>query len=105
MNFVMTVRTSTLTCASNPTYYFAAFYLLTNMYSASEIAAYVAQARKSGGEDAADMMAALQGAQTAYLQAAYDQAATSYGSMASYIDNGLQLDQATQNAIRQRLLV
>ncbi|WP_239007911.1 tyrosine-protein phosphatase [Burkholderia anthina] len=58
-------------------------YLLTNMYSASEIAAYVAQARKSGGEDAADMMAALQGAQTAYLQAAYDQAATSYGSMAS----------------------
>ncbi|MCA8093536.1 tyrosine-protein phosphatase [Burkholderia anthina] len=80
-------------------------YLLTNVYSASEIAAYVAQAQRSGGQDAADMMAALQGARTAYLQAAYDQVATSYGSMASYIDNGLQLDHATQNAIRQRLLV
>ncbi|PFH26317.1 protein tyrosine/serine phosphatase [Burkholderia sp. JKS000303] len=80
-------------------------YLLTNVYSASEIATSVAQAQKSGGQDAADMMAALQGAQTAYLQAAYDQVTASYGSMASYIDNGLQLDQTTQNAIRQRLLV
>ncbi|WP_346428385.1 tyrosine-protein phosphatase [Burkholderia sp. Nafp2/4-1b] len=80
-------------------------YLLTNVYSAAEIAAYVAQAQKSGGQDAADMMAALQSAQTAYLQAAFDQVATSYGSMKSYIDNGLQLDQATQDTIRQRMLV
>lgn len=80
-------------------------YLLTNVYSASEIAAYVAQARKSGGQDAADMMVALQSAQDAYLQAAFDQVATSYGSMTSYIDDGLQLDQPTQNAIRQRMLV
>ncbi|RQZ09981.1 protein-tyrosine-phosphatase [Burkholderia sp. Bp9031] len=80
-------------------------YLLTNVYSASEITAYVAQAQKSGGQDAADMMAALQSAQTAYLQAAFDQVVTSYGSMTSYIDNGLQLDQTTQNAIRQRMLV
>ncbi|AOI98229.1 protein-tyrosine phosphatase [Burkholderia diffusa] len=80
-------------------------YLLTNIYSASEIAAYVAQARKSGGQDAADMMAALQGAQAAYMQAAFDQVVASYGSMASYIDNGLQLDQTTQNAIRQSMLV
>lgn len=80
-------------------------YLLTNIYSASEIAAYVAQARKSGGQDAADMMAALQGAQAAYMQAAFDQVVASYGSMASYIDNGLQLDQTTQNAIRQSMLI
>ncbi|WP_321852627.1 tyrosine-protein phosphatase [Burkholderia diffusa] len=80
-------------------------YLLTNVYSASEIAAYVAQARKSGGQDAADMMAALQSAQATYLQAAFDQVVASYGSMTSYIDNGLQLDQTTQNAIRRSMLV
>lgn len=80
-------------------------YLLTNVYSAAEIAAYVAQAAKSGGQDAADMMAALQGAQAAYLQAAFDQVVTSYGAMASYIRDGLQLDQATLNTIRQRMLV
>ncbi|MGU7812584.1 tyrosine-protein phosphatase [Burkholderia sp. AW49-1] len=80
-------------------------YLLTNVYSASEIAAYVSQARKSGGQDAADMMAALQSAQATYLQAAFDQVVASYGSMTSYIDNGLQLDQTTQNAIRRSMLV
>ncbi|MGU7769377.1 tyrosine-protein phosphatase [Burkholderia sp. MR1-5-21] len=80
-------------------------YLLTNTYRAAEIAAYVAQARKTGGQDAADMMAALQGAQAGYLQTAFDQATASYGSMASYIANGLQLDQATLNAIRQRMLI
>ncbi|KVL54688.1 tyrosine-protein phosphatase [Burkholderia territorii] len=80
-------------------------YLLTNVYSASEIAAYVEQARKNGGQDAADMMAALQSAQAGYLQAAFDQVVASYGSMTSYIDNGLQLDPATQNAIRRRMLV
>ncbi|AFQ48366.1 tyrosine-protein phosphatase [Burkholderia cepacia] len=80
-------------------------YLLTNVYSASEIAASVAHAQKAGGQDAADMMAALQGAQAAYLQTALDQVTTSYGSMASYISNGLQLDQATLNSIRQRMLV
>jgi len=80
-------------------------YLLTNVYSASEIAAYVAQAQKRAGQDAADMMAALQSAQAAYLQAAFDQVVASYGSMTSYIENGLQLDASTQNAIRQRMLV
>lgn len=80
-------------------------YLLTNVYSASEIAASVAQAQKAGGQNAADMMTALQGAHTDYLQAAFDQVTASYGSMASYIANGLQLDQATLNAIRQHMLV
>ncbi len=80
-------------------------YLLTNVYSASEIADSVAQAQKAGGQNAADMMAALQGAHTDYLQAAFDQVTASYGSMASYISNGLQLDQATLNAIRQHMLV
>lgn len=80
-------------------------YLLTNVYSASEIAASVVQAKKAGGQNAADMMAALQGAHTDYLQAAFDQVTASYGSMASYISNGLQLDQATLDAIRQHMLV
>ncbi|AOI92143.1 protein tyrosine phosphatase [Burkholderia pseudomultivorans] len=80
-------------------------YLLTNSYSAAEIAASVAQARKAGGQDAADMMAALQGAQADYLQAALDQVAASYGSMTAYIADGLGLDQATLNAIRQRMLI
>ncbi|MBN3769665.1 tyrosine-protein phosphatase [Burkholderia sp. Ac-20392] len=80
-------------------------YLLTNAYSASEIAASVAQAQKAGGQNAADMMTALQGAHTDYLQAAFDQVTASYGSMTSYIANGLQLDQATLNAIRQHMLV
>lgn len=80
-------------------------YLLTNVYSASEITASVAQAQKAGGQNAADMMTALQGAHTGYLQAAFDQVTASYGSMTSYIANGLQLDQATLNAIRQHMLV
>jgi len=80
-------------------------YLLTNAYSAAEIAASVSQAQKAGGQNAADMMTALQGAHADYLQAAFDQVTTSYGSMASYIANGLQLDQATLNAIRQHMLV
>lgn len=80
-------------------------YLLTNVYSAAEIAASIAQAQKAGGQNAADMMTALQGAHADYLQAAFDQVTASYGSMASYIENGLQLDPATRNAIRQRLLV
>ena len=50
-------------------------------------------------------MTALQGAHADYLQAAFDQVTASYGSMASYIESGLQLDQATQNTIRQRMLV
>ncbi|NHV30123.1 tyrosine-protein phosphatase [Burkholderia sp. D-99] len=80
-------------------------YLLTNAYSAAEIAASVSQAQKAGGQNAADMMTALQGAHADYLQAAFDQVTASYGSMASYIANGLQLDQATLNAIRQHMLV
>ncbi|WP_322067526.1 tyrosine-protein phosphatase [Burkholderia cenocepacia] len=80
-------------------------YLLTNVYSAADIAASVAHARQAGGQNAADMMTALQGAHADYLQAAFDQVVTSYGSMASYLENGLQLDAATQNAIRERLLV
>lgn len=80
-------------------------YLLTNVYSASEIAASVVQAKKAGGQNAADMMAVLQGAHTDYLQAAFDQVTASYGSMSSYISNGLQLDQATLDAIRQHMLV
>ncbi|BAX57412.1 protein tyrosine phosphatase [Burkholderia stabilis] len=80
-------------------------YLLTNVYSASGIAASVAQAQKAGGQNAADMMTALQGAHADYLQAAFDQVTASYSSMTSYIVNGLQLDQATLNAIRQRMLV
>ncbi|WP_240202055.1 MULTISPECIES: tyrosine-protein phosphatase [Burkholderia] len=80
-------------------------YLLTNVYSASEITTSVAQAQKAGGQNAADMMTALQGAHADYLQAAFDQVTASYGSMTSYIANGLQLDQATQNAIRQHMLV
>ncbi|WP_241020784.1 tyrosine-protein phosphatase [Burkholderia sp. Ac-20344] len=39
------------------------------------------------------------------MQAAFDQVTTSYASMRSYIANGLRLDQATQNAIRQHMLV
>ncbi|KAG8149660.1 tyrosine-protein phosphatase [Burkholderia catarinensis] len=80
-------------------------YLLTNVYSASEIATSIAQAQKAGGQNAADMMTALQGAHADYLQAAFDQVTASYGSMTSYIENGLQLDPATLNAIRQRMLV
>lgn len=80
-------------------------YLLTNVYSASAIATSVAQAQKAGGQNAAAMMTALQGAHTDYLQAAFDQVTASYGSMTSYIANGLQLDQATLNAIRRHMLV
>ncbi|CAB3747078.1 protein tyrosine phosphatase [Burkholderia sp. MSh2] len=80
-------------------------YLLTNTYSSATIGASVAQAQKAGGQNATDMMTALQGARADYLQAAFDQVTASYGSMTSYIANGLQLDLATLNVIRQRMLV
>ncbi|UOB56897.1 tyrosine-protein phosphatase [Burkholderia pyrrocinia] len=50
-------------------------------------------------------MTALQRAHADYLRAAFDQVTASYGSITSYIVNGLQLDQATLNAIRRRMLV
>ncbi|WP_321967888.1 tyrosine-protein phosphatase [Burkholderia cepacia] len=80
-------------------------YLLTNAYRTAEVATEIGLARQSGGQDAADMMAALQGAQPSYMQTAFDQVTASYGSMASYLENGLQIDQATLREIRQRMLV
>ncbi|WP_414857533.1 tyrosine-protein phosphatase [Burkholderia sp. IT-111MI5] len=50
-------------------------------------------------------MTALQRAHADHLRAAFDQVTASYGSMTSYIVHGLQLDQATLNAIRRRMLV
>ncbi|WP_243712415.1 tyrosine-protein phosphatase [Burkholderia pyrrocinia] len=53
----------------------------------------------------AGMMTALQRAHADHLRATFDQVTASYVSITSYIVNGLQLDQATLNAIRRRMLV
>jgi protein-tyrosine phosphatase len=43
--------------------------------------------------------------QESYLQAGFDQVQASYGTMASYLTQGLGLSQATIDALRDRLVV
>ncbi|TKC92411.1 tyrosine-protein phosphatase [Trinickia terrae] len=94
-----------LSIANVPLDVIVADYLLTNTYSQASIAARVDAIRQQGGDDTAASAAPLFNAQASHLQAGFDQVEGSYGTMTSYLTQGLGLAQSTVDALRARLVV
>ncbi|ASV97938.1 tyrosine-protein phosphatase [Paraburkholderia aromaticivorans] len=80
-------------------------YLLSNVYLALWIKAQTDTLRQQGGDAAASVHAPLLSVQENYLQAGFDQVKASYGTMASYLTQGLGISQATINTLHSRLVV
>ena len=79
-------------------------YMLTNTYSAASIQASYQAVESAYGQAYADIYIPTQEVEECFLNAAFDQVATSYGSMSNYITNGLGLDVITQMQLRDKLL-
>jgi protein-tyrosine phosphatase len=79
-------------------------YLLTNTYTAASVQAWYQSMVSTRGKTFADIYLPTQVVRHSYLQAALDQAAASYGSMANYIAYGIGLDVTTQTLLRGKLL-
>ncbi|NPT56763.1 tyrosine-protein phosphatase [Paraburkholderia elongata] len=80
-------------------------YLLSNVYLAQSIEAQTATLRAQDGDAVATVESPLFNVQESYLQAGFDQVQASYGTMASYLTQGLGLSQATIDMLRDRLVV
>jgi protein-tyrosine phosphatase len=80
-------------------------YLLSNVYLAPSIAAQTATLRAQDGDAIATTMSPLLDVEENYLQAGFDQVQASYGTMASYLTQGLGMAQATVDMLRNRLVV
>jgi protein-tyrosine phosphatase len=80
-------------------------YLLSNVYLAQSIAAQTEVIRAQSGDAIAASESPLFTVQDNYLQAGFDQVQASYGTMASYLTQGLGLSQATIDALHDRLVV
>ncbi|MFT4068800.1 tyrosine-protein phosphatase [Paraburkholderia sp.] len=79
-------------------------YLLSNTYLARSIAAQTGTLRAQDGAAVATAEAPLLNVDENYLQAGFDQVQASYGTMASYLTQGLGLSQATVDTLRNRLV-
>lgn len=79
-------------------------YLLSNVYLAPSIAAQTTTLRAQEGAAIATARAPLLDVDENYLQAGFDQVQASYGTMASYLTQGLGLSTATVDALRNRLV-
>jgi protein-tyrosine phosphatase len=79
-------------------------YLLSNVYLAPSIAAQTTTLRAQQGSAIATARAPLLDVDENYLQAGFDQVQASYGTMASYLTQGLGLSTATVDALRNRLV-
>lgn len=79
-------------------------YLLTNGYSQSTIQTTYQQTIAADGQIVADITYPSLVADQRYLYAGLNQVTAQYGTMASYISDGLGLDAATQNSLRTLLL-
>ncbi|MDE1180689.1 tyrosine-protein phosphatase [Paraburkholderia sp.] len=79
-------------------------YLLTNVYSSQSIKAHVAEIEAQRGEAAAQATAPIFGVQDSILQAGFDQVQASFGTMQSYLTDGLGLSQSTIDTLRARLV-
>lgn len=79
-------------------------YLLTNTYSAASIAATYETLKAAYGQAYADAYKPLLGVQESFLKASYDQIKLSFGSMESYLSDGLKLEPSIRSALRDRLL-
>ncbi|MFL9866392.1 tyrosine-protein phosphatase [Paraburkholderia fungorum] len=79
-------------------------YLLSNVYLAQSIQQQTATLRAQNGDAAATTASPLLNVQENYLQAGFDQVQASYGTMASYLTQGLGLSQATIDMLHDRLV-
>lgn len=80
-------------------------YLLSNVYLAQSIAAQTEVIRAQSGDAIAASESPLFTVQDNYLQAGFDQVQASYGTMASYLTQGLGLSQATIDTLHDRLVL
>nr|WP_259461424.1 tyrosine-protein phosphatase [Paraburkholderia fungorum] len=79
-------------------------YLLSNVYLAQSIQLQTATLRAQNGDAVAATESPLLNVQENYLQAGFDQVQASYGTMASYLTQGLGLSQATIDMLHDRLV-
>ena len=79
-------------------------YLLTNVYAQSTIEGTYQQTAAAYGSGAADITYPLLVADQRYLDAALDEVTVKYGTMASYVSDGLGLDAATRVRLSAMLL-
>ncbi len=79
-------------------------YLLSNVYLAQSIAAQTGTVRAQDGDAVATIESPLFTVQENYLQAGFDQVQASYGTMASYLTQGLGVSQATIDMLHDRLV-
>jgi protein-tyrosine phosphatase len=80
-------------------------YLLSNVYRAPSIKAQTDTLRAQDGDAVAAVEAPLLSVQENYLQAGFDQVQASYGTMPSYLTQGLGISQATIDTLHKRLVV
>jgi protein-tyrosine phosphatase len=79
-------------------------YLLSNVYLAQSIQAQTSTLSAQDGAALATVQAPSLDVQESYLQAGFDQVQASYGTMASYLTQGLGMSQATIDTLRGRLV-
>ena len=79
-------------------------YLLTNTYSATSIAATYNALKAGYGQAYADAYLPLLGVQESFLNASFEQIKQTFGTMEAYITDGLKIDTATRNTLRNKML-
>jgi protein-tyrosine phosphatase len=79
-------------------------YLLSNAYLAESIQAQIATLRAQDSDAVATVESPLFNVEESYLQAGFDQVQASYGTMASYLTQGLGMSQATIDTLHDRLV-
>jgi len=79
-------------------------YMLTNVYSEASIQNSYQQMITTNGQSIADAYYPTLIADARYLYAGLDQAVTSYGTMASYINEGIGLSSIVQTQLRNKFL-
>ncbi|WP_094273257.1 tyrosine-protein phosphatase [Rhodococcus sp. OK302] len=94
-----------LSIAGVPRETIMADYLLTNEYSAAAIEAKLARIAAAKGPEYAEVYRQLLGVDSSYLQAAFDELDSTYGSFDRYLVDGLGLDMATIANLKLKLLV
>jgi protein-tyrosine phosphatase len=80
-------------------------YLLSNVYLVPSIKAQTDTLRAQDGDAVASAEAPLMNVQENYLQAGFDQVQASYGTMVSYLTQGLGVSQTTIDTLHSRLVV
>ncbi|MGF6886152.1 protein-tyrosine phosphatase [Nocardia sp. GAS34] len=79
-------------------------YLASNQYLAASNQAELAALQKAGLVTDPSLLAPILGVQRDFLDAAFDQASRSFGSLDGFLSNGLGIDAATRQALTAKLV-